>query len=297
VRLSRLALAALLIPTFLACSTPRRGRLPDLGADDLGPVGVDIPVIDAGPADMNVGDPDLGVDAGTPDLGVDAGTADLGFDAGRSDLGVDAGRPDLGVDAGGPDLGRDAGPAGTGRILISEIATGRGTLADDEFVELYNPSATAYDASGLRVEYASAAGATFSLMAALPAGTTIFGHGYFLLAHATVYTGAASPDATFLVSLSGAGGHVRLIAAGASEVDRCGWGGTALAPEGTPTAGGLTGDQTRERKAYSTSTAASMALGGADELSGNAYDSNDNGADFVVRTIGEPQNSASSEVP
>ncbi len=240
---------------------------------------------------------DAGRDAGPPDLGFDAGPPDLGFDAGRPDLGVDAGRPDLGVDAGRPDLGIDGGPAGTGRLLLSEIATGRGTVPDDEFVELYNPSASAYDASGLLVEYRGASStAVYSTMATLPAGTTIAGHGYYLLTHALIYTAGPVGDLTFTTSLGGAGGHIRLTSATGAELDRCGW-GTAPAPEGTPTAGGLTGTQTRERKALATSTAATMAVGGADELRGNSSDTNDNGADFVVRELAEPQNSASVEVP
>ncbi len=286
--LPRVLLAALLALPATACTAPhRRAPAVDLGSTDLGPIGMDMPAFTD----------DAGRDAGPPDLGFDAGPPDLGFDAGRPDLGVDAGRPDLGVDAGRPDLGIDGGPAGTGRLLLSEIATGRGTVPDDEFVELYNPSASAYDASGLLVEYRGASStAVYSTMATLPAGTTIAGHGYYLLTHALIYTAGPVGDLTFTTSLGGAGGHIRLTSATGAELDRCGW-GTAPAPEGTPTAGGLTGTQTRERKALATSTAATMAVGGADELRGNSSDTNDNGADFVVRELAEPQNSASVEVP
>ena len=294
-KLPRLLLLSLLVLTLVAC-TPERRRLPtvDLGSADLGPIGLDMPAFDAG---TDAGPPDLGFDAGfdagRPDLGVDAGRPDLGVDAGRADLGVD-----LGTDAGRPDLGGfDGGLPGTGQLLLSEVATGRGTVADDEFIELYNPSATAYSASGTYVTYQSAAGTSAAtVIATIPAGVTIAGHGYYLLTRATFYTGTAVGDLTFSTGLGGAGGHIRVHGPTGSELDRIGW-GTAVAPEGTPTAGGLTGTQTRERKALATSTATTMAIGGADELRGNSSDTNDNGVDFVVREVAEPQNSASVEVP
>jgi hypothetical protein len=37
-----------------------------------------------------------------------------------------------------------------------------------------------------------------------------------------------------------------------------------------------------------------MAAGGADEAAGNGQDSNDNAADFVLRTVRQPQNSKSA---
>ena len=41
-----------------------------------------------------------------------------------------------------------------------------------------------------------------------------------------------------------------------------------------------------------------MGAGGADQLKGNGFDSDDNASDFIVRTAREPQNSASpAEAP
>jgi len=51
-----------------------------------------------------------------------------------------------------------------------------------------------------------------------------------------------------------------------------------------------------ERKATAASTAASMESG-ADATAGNSFDSNDNSQDFVVRTMREPQSSASPAEP
>ncbi len=41
-----------------------------------------------------------------------------------------------------------------------------------------------------------------------------------------------------------------------------------------------------------------MAAGGADELKGNGHDTNNNAADFVTRTMRDPQNASSpTEMP
>lgn len=292
-----LAAGLLLLIPLAACSPHRRGT-----PLDLGPIAPDMPGVDAGEA-VDAGSEDLGLgldagfDAGASDLGVDLGPADLGVDFGPPDLGFDAGPPDLGFDAGRPDLGFDAGTAGSGLLLLSEIASGGPGGSSDEFIEIYNPGTAAFDASGLRVEYRAAAGAIYSLVATLPAGTAISAHRFFLVA-GTGYTGLAAADlpAAFTDALAGAGGHVRLVTAAGTELDRCGW-GSAVAPEGTPAPAGLTGTQSRERRAYGTSTATTMALGGADALRGNGSDTNDNGVDFLVREVAEPQNSSSLEVP
>ncbi|EHQ25418.1 T9SS type B sorting domain-containing protein [Mucilaginibacter paludis] len=52
-----------------------------------------------------------------------------------------------------------------------------------------------------------------------------------------------------------------------------------------------------ERKALSTSTAATMAAGGADDLKGNGYDTNTDPTDFFVASALNPQNSASTVEP
>jgi hypothetical protein len=48
-----------------------------------------------------------------------------------------------------------------------------------------------------------------------------------------------------------------------------------------------------ERKALSTSTSATMAVGGTDANRGNGYDSDNNSTDFVTRAARQPQNSSS----
>ena len=117
---------------------------------------------------------------------------------------------------------------------------------------------------------------------------------------APVSSGGLNPRYTFDTSASTTGGgHVRigpgLVATNLNDpntVDKLGF-GTANQPEGSaapshPAAGG-----SLERKAYSTSTSATMAVGGVDANRGNGTDSNNNASDFVTRAVRQPQNSAS----
>jgi hypothetical protein len=190
----------------------------------------------------------------------------------------------------------------TDHVVISEFAPGGPAGANDEFIELYNPTNAAIDISGWRVQYRSAAGATYSMPAAFPSGSIIPAHGYFLVA-SNSYAGAVAPDVRLTTELSmsanaTAGGHVRLGKAAvtnanvdANVVDTVGY-GTANGPETSPAPPAPAAASSYERKANADSTPASMA-GGADDKKGNGYDSNDNSKDFVIRATRGPQNKAS----
>lgn len=196
-------------------------------------------------------------------------------------------------------------------LVISELTPAGPGGAGDELVELYNPGPVAVSIGSWKLQYRSAAGTSYSQTAAtIPAGRTVASHGYFLIASgAGGYTGSVTPDfaPAGTLSFAAAGGHVRLAMPGLSSalflpdggldplsVDVVGW-GTAVGAEGTATpvpgtAGSL------ERKANGASTAASMETG-ADRTAGNGWDTNDNAADFVVRSAREPQNAASPTEP
>jgi len=193
-------------------------------------------------------------------------------------------------------------------VVISEVS-GRGpstgsTSPDvqlDEFVELYNPSSEPVDLSGWKLQYKGAAGTTYgtSNTYTIPEGKVIPAYGYFLIANGN-FRGSVTPDATHSINMSGSAGALRI---GKPEV------GTSLEDPnavdtlvyGTPSAGFETkaapahpaAGGSLERKALATSTAASMATGGADAAKGNGYDSNDNSVDFVQRATRDPQSSAS----
>jgi phosphatidylserine/phosphatidylglycerophosphate/cardiolipin synthase-like enzyme len=194
-----------------------------------------------------------------------------------------------------------AAPAGAAatHVVISEVES-RGATAYDEFVELYNPTTSAVSLAGWKLQYKSATGASFSDLATLSSGASIPAHGFFLLGGTNAggsYTGAATPDATFSAGLNDAGGHVRILDASAVEVDRLGW-GTANAAEGSSPAPAMSAYVPLERKASSTSTAATLWTGGIEQVAGNGQDTDVNGSDFVLQSNGRnPQNSANPPEP
>ena len=193
------------------------------------------------------------------------------------------------------------------KVLISEIAVA-GATASDEFVELYNPNTTEVDISGWKLQYKSATGTSgYNNTFVLPGDSKIAPHGFFLVTSPT-YVGSSGGDAnwgTVIAGLAAGGGHIRIglpdmttATADPLAIDTLGY-GTANAPEGTAIS--VTGIKTNgsiERKAYASSSVASMAAGGADESKGNGYDSENNSADFLLRETRNPQNKASpAELP
>jgi large repetitive protein len=201
--------------------------------------------------------------------------------------------------------------SGANNVVISEVQVGVTGSALDEFVELYNPTAAPVAIGGWTLQYRSAAGAAFSTVTTIPAGTMLPPRRYFLITSvrnasaAMGFTGTMASDLahTAALGLSGTGGHVRIGPALATSltapgvVDLVGW-GTASGPEGTvapvPNSGPLA---SLERKANSMSTAASMGPGGTDEFLGNGQDTGNNQADFVLRGTRDPQNSMSAPEP
>ncbi|MFY0563908.1 lamin tail domain-containing protein [Archangium lansingense] len=194
-------------------------------------------------------------------------------------------------------------------VVISEFApqgpnsAGTGTTATNEFIELYNPTSEEVDLAGWVLQYKSATGSTYAGTYTLPTGAKIAPNGYYLVT-AGGYIGTVTGDASYGTTLSMAagatgGGHVRLGMPGTSidivdplAVDTVGY-GTGNSPEGTAITPIADVAGSFERKAYVTSTVASMASGGADVAKGNGYDSDNNSTDFVLRTVRDPQSSKS----
>jgi hypothetical protein len=205
------------------------------------------------------------------------------------------------------------------QLVISELAAAGPGGADDEFVELYNPWAAPVPIGGWRLQYRSQAGAAYGLVDNVPAGAVVPAHGFYLIASGTPTGYAGSPAADLVVKtgtgtpkamgLSGTVGHVRLglpgigtnplASDGGSEplsVDVVGWGATAVGAETSPSpVPNWAGNESLERKASAGSTAATMV--GAEANAGNGRDSNNNLADFVVRSARGPQSSASPIEP
>jgi hypothetical protein len=182
----------------------------------------------------------------------------------------------------------------TNHIVISEIQAA-GTVANDEFVELYNPTNDPVSIGGWRLTKKTAAGTQSTLTASLSG--SIKPHGFLLIAHPS-YTGSTSADLLYSSTSSGIAANNTVLLysdAGTTLVDKVGMGTAtdveASAAANPPTSGSV------ERKANTTATAVSMAIGGTDEFAGNAEDTDHNDTNFIVRTTSQPQNSSSTVEP
>ena len=193
-------------------------------------------------------------------------------------------------------------------VVISEVQVA-GAAADDEFIELYNPTGAVIDLSGYSIQYRGG-GATSYSRKNFNAGNTITSKGYFLIANNS-YDGAVSadmPHSSFTLSGITDGGTIFLVNdqvtltentdGGPTVIDKIAYGaGANLRPEGTAFPSVPTAHQSLERKAFATSTAETMATSGTHAASGNGYDSNNNSNDFVLNAAPNPQNSSGAREP
>lgn len=178
-------------------------------------------------------------------------------------------------------------------VVISEIQID-GDSTNDEFVELYNPSGNPVDMTGWRLTKKTAGGTQSNLVANISG--TIAPHGFFLIAHPD-FNGSTTSDLVYSATSSGiaANNSVTLYSdAGATVVDVVGM-GSAVASESAATANPDPSGSI-ERKANATSTTESMTAG-VDQTAGNGQDTDNNNADFVTRTVSDPQNSSSAIEP
>ncbi|MFB8237964.1 lamin tail domain-containing protein [Kitasatospora purpeofusca] len=184
-------------------------------------------------------------------------------------------------------------PAGTAQavspdLVISQVYGGGGNSGapyTNDFVELYNRGTTPVSVTGWTVQYASAAGSSWSRTTL--SGTIAPGKYYLVQEAAGAGSGAAlpTPDATGTIAMGANAGKIALVtnstaltcATGCSGQpgvrDFVGYGTTASSAEGSPT-GNL-----------ANTTAAVRAGGGATDTDNNA-------ADFAV-TAPTPRNSSS----
>lgn len=205
-------------------------------------------------------------------------------------------------------------------LVISELTAAGPGGADDEFVELYNPSSQVVSVAGWLLQYRAAAGLSWSAATLLPAGASIPARGFYLVTSTTAaggYSGASTPDyvahsttgAVKPFGFSAVGGNVRLGLPGATTAmpntdafisDAVAY-GTGLYGEASAAPVGAWGSSSPysgasiERKASATSTSATMS--GSEATAGNGRDTNDNAADWVTRAAREPQNTSSSPEP
>jgi len=195
-------------------------------------------------------------------------------------------------------------------VLISEVAAASTGNPDDEFVELYNPTSLDFSLAGYVLQYHSSndTGTPYLNVCTLGSNAHIAPHGYYLIG-VNQYSRAEDFHATWMGgAFSGNGGSVRLGAPGIGTgkvegltLDTVGWGqgangawdfeARAVAIPSSTFWGSV------ERKAKSDSTELTMGVAGPDHSLGNGVDTEDNSADFITRTIQEPQTSAAGTEP
>jgi hypothetical protein len=181
------------------------------------------------------------------------------------------------------------GPPQATHLVISQlqVAGDGGTPADDEFVELYNPTASGIPLGGLSIQYKSATGSTY-LPVPLPA-LTLPSHGWYLIAR-SAYTGPVAADLTNTTfQMSASGGNLFLVggsaalpssscSTAASIIDKLGY-GTGNCAESSPPPAAPAANGSLARKP-----------GGS---LGSGFDSDNNAADFDLLAVAVPHNGSS----
>jgi hypothetical protein len=125
-------------------------------------------------------------------------------------------------------------------IVISQIQLGNATSASNEFIEVYNNSATDVEITNWCLYYASATsiqnGSKLACFLVENSNIHLYLPAYSFAFAISNQLATATPtlgsDLKFSATLSGTAGHVRLIDSGGAEIDKVGWGTTAVSAEG-----------------------------------------------------------------
>jgi lamin tail-like protein/Big-like domain-containing protein len=170
-------------------------------------------------------------------------------------------------------------------VVISEFRTrgsNPGQVASDEFIELYNPTASNIDISNWEIWGSNGNNPpATNLRITISPGTTLSPGQHYLIANSGGYNNPTVPaNQTYGTAITDNGGIALTMAGGSPIVDQVGMSNNSAYREGsilTPLSGNS--DQSYERK-----------LGG---LSDSCQDTGDNFNDFTNITPSRPQNSSS----
>lgn len=183
--------------------------------------------------------------------------------------------------------------ADTNHVVISQIQIS-GATANDEFVELFNPTTTSIDLSKWRLTRKTSTGTSSQNLVASLSGT-IAPKSYFLITHPSS-TAVNLADFEYSSSSSGmtTNNTVTLYSdAGVTVVDKVGF-GTAADTEGSPFAENPEANGSLVRKATANSTSQSLFTGGNEATLGNGQDTDNNATDFVLFTTSLPRNATTA---
>ena len=161
-------------------------------------------------------------------------------------------------------------------VVINEFRTRGPSGGNDEFVELFNPTASPVNISGWKIRGSNASG-TVGDRATVPTATVLGAGCYFLATNsaASGYSGAVAGNVTYATGITDDGG-VALTRGDNSIVDQVGMSAGSAFGEGTRLA---SFGATNSDRAYARTPP--------------GIDSGDNAADFVMTSPSGPQNLAS----
>lgn len=182
-------------------------------------------------------------------------------------------------------------------LVISEVQIA-GADPDDEFIELYNPTSSDIDLGTFRLVKRTSSGSTDTGIVSFNSGDTIPAHGYYLWCNTNLAstltcnkdTGTSLSNNNSIALRDGPANTGTIIDAVTfgTVTNTLGEGTSLTAPLASTSA---------ERKANSSSTVSTMAIGGVDEFAGNGEDTDNNANDFLIRDIPQSQNSSSALEP
>jgi hypothetical protein len=164
-------------------------------------------------------------------------------------------------------------------IVISEFRAIGATGGNDEFIELYNRTSSPITIGGWVINKSTGCGTNTSLIATIPSGVTL-GVGKHYLIGGSSYSGSVTPDLTGQTLGIANDGGIALLN-GTTIVDQVGLCNSTLYREGAALSQLFTNlaNRSYDRKASS---------------GGICVDTNNNAADFFLRSSSDPQNSNSS---
>ena len=172
-------------------------------------------------------------------------------------------------------------------LVISEVQTTGGTgQTNNDFIEIYNPTASPIDLNDYRLVKRTATATSDTTIKSWIASTLVPAHGYYLWAGSSYTTIAVTPDTTTIQTIADNNGIA--LRQGAENtgviIDSVAW-GTAI-------------NAFIEGAVFSQNPSANQSLGRKPGGSqGNGTDTNNNSADFFLQTTSNPQNSQSAPQP
>ncbi|MDP3729330.1 MAG: lamin tail domain-containing protein [bacterium] len=179
-------------------------------------------------------------------------------------------------------------------VVISEVQITGGTgKTTNDFIELYNPTNTAFNLNGYRLVKRTKTGTTDTSIKSWTSDAFIPPRGFYLWANSGYTDIAITPDITTSGTIADDNGIALRLGAEDTGViiDSVAWGvAENIFIEGTVFAGSIDAHQSIERKAWQNN-----CISG--EFLGHGCDTNNNQNDFALRTVSQPQNSSSPPEP